>query len=195
MVAKESRLVTEDQEDDGLEAYDDYNGRSILFGQKAVQEANHLLKLEKLELLYCLETNCRQQEMQDDDEQVRDWEMQQIHYGQRSNIDENNLMPTPKATSEIPSNSSTYLVPTIRTLIPIDEIVSSLDAAVLNLEISLKQYTLHQDISSQEAEDSERNLAGYSEQVGLASTRYDYFSGLNGYIEDLVDFLDAKVSD
>ena len=46
----ESRLVTEDQ-DEGVETFDDYSGNALAFGAKAVQEAQDSARREKLELM------------------------------------------------------------------------------------------------------------------------------------------------
>lgn len=88
-----------------------------------------------------------------------------------------------------------FLVPNTATLLGDAEILSEINTAIENLKVSIEQSQNHIDICKKDSESSETSLVKLNEELEAASTRYEYFQGLNSYIVDLVDFLDAKVQD
>lgn len=107
---EESRLEVDEDELDAEEAFDDYKGKSIVFGMNAVKEAKELAKKEKLDLLQYYETNSRNKGEESDDEQVREWEMQRIHLGKRAKqeivLEERGLQKPISIPSKFKTNDS-----------------------------------------------------------------------------------------
>jgi hypothetical protein len=177
----ESRLIRDDQVDE--EDFDDYKGNSIAFGEDAVKLAKEKDRLEKIDLL-----TIRDDDMPDDEE-VKKWELQRIHDGQRSNLEialqqEHTLSAAPMM-EEVP-------IPEMYDLPSIEEVISGMSLAVENLSFTVDQHKHRLSSLDYEMEESHKALDRLESAVKRHSKKYDYFQDLNMYINDLVEFFDVK---
>ena len=128
-------------------------------------------------------------QMMDIDEEVdedNDWEFQQIQYGSKEVILKSQFM---NMTQDLSLDAQ---MPPAPTILSIEQVIEGLEISCSNLELSIKQYQLHQDALTNEDKETESAIVTVNDQIKAASVRYEFFSNLNEYISDLVDFLDAK---
>lgn len=105
---RESRLVTEDQDDsDEDEAFEDHKGKSIVFGARAIREAKDLALQEKYGLVNAYDQigfTFSADDVKMDDE-ARNWELQQIKKGKRTPMDLSLSKPETQKSYKAPVRS------------------------------------------------------------------------------------------
>ncbi|KAI8921588.1 nineteen complex-related protein 2-domain-containing protein [Entophlyctis helioformis] len=183
----ESRLVTEDQEIEGEEAYDDYQGDKIVFGASAVVEAK--AKSKKLmadDLRLAMDDD-------DADEEVLGWEMQQIAKGRRGDL-ELAVNGMGGLRQPVPAVSGTIQpIPQITPIPSVPDIAAALDAAVFNLDTLCKEHELHLNALRSDVETASVDIEKMSLEVVSAGQRYEYFQKLDVFVGNLDEFLDVKM--
>ena len=88
---------------------------------------------------------------------------------------------------------SIFIVPNTIAILSETDILSDITSAIDSLKVSIEQNQKNLEICKKDSELSEETIVKLNEELQVASTRYEYFQGLNSYISDLSDFLDAKV--
>ena len=89
---------------------------------------------------------------------------------------------------------SIFIVPNTIAILSETDILSDITSAIDSLKVSIEQNQKNLEICKKDSELSEETIVKLNEELQVASTRYEYFQGLNSYISDLSDFLDAKVT-
>ncbi|KAJ3274819.1 hypothetical protein HDV01_002023 [Terramyces sp. JEL0728] len=178
-LGKESRIEVDEENMDTEETFDDYKGKSIVFGANAVKEAKELAKKERIDLL-------RDKENESDDEQVREWEMQRIHFGKREKQEIILDVRGKQKPVSIP-------IPNIPESLHVDDTVKNLQFSVENLRGALAGYVQQIDILNRQINDSIDSVAKMKIETETQSNRHDYFQEFTGYIQDLAEFMDSKM--
>ncbi|TPX72934.1 hypothetical protein SpCBS45565_g00256 [Spizellomyces sp. 'palustris'] len=175
----ESRLVTEDEEIEGEEAFEDYEGDRITFGREAVkQEEERRQKEMEGNLIHAQEEDV-------EDEEVRRWEMEQIRKGRKPKL--HDAKPEPKSRPPPPAQiPASVQIPSVST------VCSRLASTLGNLEATHENHIRQLEQIKHEAQKSTIATASLESDTKSSSERYTYFQDLKTYIEDLADFLDTK---
>ncbi|KAJ3291150.1 GC-rich sequence DNA-binding factor [Borealophlyctis nickersoniae] len=176
----ESRLVTEDQEIEGEEAFEDYEGDHINFGADAVKKEEQRRHQE-------MQANLIEAEEEDmEDEELNRWEAEQIRKGGVSQP----LQPQerkdskPLATLKVPSS-----IPVPSIMDASARMASLLRDLELNHDGNVRQLAYIKVEIDKSASSSE----GLEVDRKLSSDRYTFFQELKSFVGDVADFMDAKV--
>ncbi|RKO91327.1 nineteen complex-related protein 2-domain-containing protein, partial [Blyttiomyces helicus] len=179
----ESSLVTEDQEADGPEVFEDYEGDRIVFGSRALREVEERHKTE-------MEGNIIEaQEEEIEDEEVQRWEMEQSRKG-RARRDRKGKAG---ADAEPTPVRKPIRIPAISPLPTFNDAHARLVATLQNLEIDVSSRTSELAQTRRDLEASVAKSAELEGESKLSSQRYNYFQDLRTFIGDFAAFLDAKV--
>ncbi|KND01791.1 uncharacterized protein SPPG_03582 [Spizellomyces punctatus DAOM BR117] len=175
----ESRLVTEDEEIEGEEAFEDYEGDRITFGREAVkQEEERRQKEMEGNLIHAQEEDV-------EDEEVRRWEMEQIRKGRKPKV--HDAKPEPQSRPPAPAQ-----IPASIPIPSVSAVCSRLASTLSNLEATHENHIRQLEQIKHEAQKSTIATASLESDTKGSSERYTYFQDLKTYIEDLADFLDTK---
>ncbi|KAI8902715.1 hypothetical protein BC833DRAFT_572187 [Globomyces pollinis-pini] len=178
-ISNESRLAV-DEDMDIEEAFDDYKGDSIVFGERAVREATEALKQERKDLI-------ANQLIDEDDDEILDWQLQKMNQGKKSTMD-----------IALSNRSSTRKPKTVGVPIPAPctltsvEVMANLDTAIHNLTVLITEHESQIVSTETSRTESRKSIAQFKAAVNMTSTRYDYFQSLESYIVDLCELLDEK---
>ncbi|KAJ3042031.1 hypothetical protein HDV00_008324 [Rhizophlyctis rosea] len=182
IVENESRLVTEDQEIDGEEAFDDYAGDTINFGGDAVKKEERRRKAEfEANLLEAQEEDVEDEE----EEELRQWELEQIRKGRSK---KQNDEPAPSE----PPKPQVYRIPnaiSIPSSTNVSQRITNLVATKQNNHDANLAMLAH---TKADLDTSVSAAAALEVDRKLSSERYTYYQELLQYIRELADFLDAK---
>ncbi|KAL2918797.1 hypothetical protein HK105_201631 [Polyrhizophydium stewartii] len=182
----ESRLVSEEQEIEGEEAFEDYEGTTIAFGRKSAKQfkemAQHAIQDRLDELAGSGEP---------DDDEVRTWELQRIHTSAGADLDAIVAARRPGAARPAPA-SSALPIPEMTPIPLVPDIAAALDKEIALLASTADEHTAQLNAALAEISSSEDALARMESELKLASERYEYFQQLSTYIADLDEFLDVK---
>ncbi|KAI8996079.1 nineteen complex-related protein 2-domain-containing protein [Gaertneriomyces semiglobifer] len=178
----ESRLVTEEQELEGEETFEDYEGDHITFGGHAVQVAQEKRHQEMVQNV--LEAQVPGGE----DEQVLQWEEDQIRKGVKG---------LPRRIPEEASSrrQRTSRIPTAIVIPSITDVCARLNATLLEVETLNQSHTDQLNHVIGELEKSNTALEGLQTDLVEASSRYTFFQDLRTYIGDFAEFLDEKFTE
>ena len=84
-------------------------------------------------------------------------------------------------------------VPNTIAILSENDILSEINNSIEMQKLSILHNQKNLEICKKDSESSQENLVKLNQELQGASARYEYFQGLNSYISDLADFLDAKV--
>ncbi|KAI8827202.1 nineteen complex-related protein 2-domain-containing protein [Fimicolochytrium jonesii] len=180
ILTRESRLVNEDDEDEGPEAFEDYERDRLTFGSAAVKEEEERRKNE-------FEGNLIEaQEDDQEDEELERWEKEQIRKGKKRTTHNTAKVPT---ASQQPKLTK---IPIVAPVIPLISVSARLAANLQELETAHAQHTNQLAMTESELTKSASKATALESDLKQSSDRYDYFNDLRTYIGDLAEFLDAK---
>lgn len=175
---RESRLVTEDQDDD--ENFEDYNDQ-ILFGNDAIKKAA-LLKMKEIE-----QAQKELDEYRKGNEE--EWELQMIHRG----IDERHL--SEKITIEKPVITVEEELQKIPELIDLEQI----DDCIQTLAQTVSEFINHHESNLQQLDFSSKDIIQTKSSITNSvvitqnsSDRYEFFQNLKEFCLDFQEFLEEK---
>ncbi|CAG8492960.1 24650_t:CDS:10 [Gigaspora margarita] len=176
----ESRLVREDDEiGDADEELGQYGDEKLPLGKKAEKEQQRLKKAGIKEMLM-------EVDFDDEDDEIMQWEMEQIKKGGHSLKTSTNQSQSKKPILNIS-------IPTVTSIKSISDVQTILEQKMNDLRYL---HNTHQSELVQIQKNID-NLVKSSEQMEneLQTTkkRYTYFQELKTFVDDLVEFLDAKV--
>ncbi|KAJ3186794.1 hypothetical protein HK101_009594 [Irineochytrium annulatum] len=186
--ANESRLVTEDQEIEGEEAFEDYEEDRITFGNQASKEGEKGKRTKEIQDMlagtYLGERN------EDEDDVLRDWEQQRVR--------ESKGRADPRATNYYKDGGYTALpdvaIPTATRLITSDKVYSRLDEQIRLLETDLADQRRASEHHVASLATSKEDVIKLEADLKAASERYTYFQELMAFMSTLAGFLDAKTA-
>ncbi|CAG8595752.1 2391_t:CDS:10 [Dentiscutata erythropus] len=178
----ESRLVREDDEmGDADEELGQYVEEKLPLGKKAEKEHQRLKKAGIKEMLM-------EVDFDDEDDEIMQWEMEQIKKG-------GHFLKTSTNQSQSKKPVTNISIPNVTSIKSISEVQTILDQKMNELRYL---HNTHQSelVQIQKNIDS---LVKSSEQMenDLQTTkkRYTYFQEIKTFVDDLVEFLDAKFPD
>ncbi|KAK5670746.1 hypothetical protein BDV3_005058 [Batrachochytrium dendrobatidis] len=181
----ESRLLTEDQEIDGEEAFEDNQGNTIEFGAQTAKKVKENFKRAMQD-----EIMMADQDIEDDSE-VKQWELQQISKGHCMDLE---LADMSAVLKKPPMSNDIQHVPEIAPIPSVPDIIFTLDKQIMELTDLANEHTFQLNSSLAEINASEQAIIKMDLELKLLSERYDYFQQLFTYVIDLDGFLDAKLT-
>ncbi|TPX55683.1 hypothetical protein PhCBS80983_g05116 [Powellomyces hirtus] len=175
-----SRLVHEDDDEgEGEESFQDYEGNRITFGSAAVkQEEERRQKEFEGNLVTAQEENVV-------DEEVERWEREQIRKGKKHAP--LNTAVEPKAEAPKPTK-----IPAAAPILSISDVCSRLASTLSQAETSFKIHEEQLAHVRSEMDNSVAAKTALTADLRSSSERHDYFHDLRTYIGDLAEFLDVK---
>ncbi|TPX40917.1 hypothetical protein SeMB42_g03589 [Synchytrium endobioticum] len=176
----ESRLVTEEQDGDGAEPFEDYEGDTITFGAAAVKEAEAKRKQQfQAELI----------EAQDDEDDAgRIWEEEQL----RRVAQIQQRQKTVKEPTAKPAVRELVHIPNVSPLPTMNGVVARINVLLNTLQESHAQHQSQISQAKADLEVSKRAEIALRKDISRASDRYTYFQEFKTYVNDLAEFLDDK---
>ncbi|KAJ1344051.1 hypothetical protein BSLG_001191 [Batrachochytrium salamandrivorans] len=182
----ESRILTEDQEIDGEEAFDDNKGDTIAFGTKTAQQVKDMSKRE-------IQDDLNLAQAQDcDDDEIQQWELQQIVKGRGMELD---IVGMGQALRKPPMSNDIHqgMFPDIVPIPSVPDIIAALDKDIACLTEVSNEHIAQLNSSLADMDASEQAITRMNSALKQSSERYDFFQRLSNFIVDLDEFLDAKM--
>ncbi|CAG8739635.1 9811_t:CDS:10, partial [Racocetra persica] len=175
----ESRLVREDDEiGDADEELGQYVEEKVPLGKKAEKEHQRLKKAGIKEMLM-------EVDFEDEDDEIMQWEMEQIKKGGHSLKTSTNQPQSKKPAVNIS-------IPTVTSIKSISEVQTILEQKMNDLRYL---HSTHQS----ELVQTQKNIDGLvkssaqiENELQTTKKRYTYFQELKTFVENLVEFLDDK---
>ena len=166
-----SRLMTEEQEIEGEEAFDDHKGAIISF---ATHDAASVKKSQAKAIQDSL--------MEDVDEESNQWELQQIQKGIPLQIGKQpepslNIMPIPEMVS----------IPTVAA------IQLEIDSVIHSLESEYKEHAEQLQLSLKSIPVLQSSIATINNDLTVASAKHDFFQQTLVFVNTLASFLEDKM--
>ncbi|KAI9101299.1 nineteen complex-related protein 2-domain-containing protein [Phlyctochytrium arcticum] len=171
----ESRLVNEDDEEEGEEPFEDHAGDRIHFGGDAVQKEELRRKAER-------EGNFVTAQEEDSEEEIHRWELEQIRKGGRTKLKEDLQSSRPQ----------TYKIPASASIPSVGEVCARLNAALAALELSQKTHVSQLEQLKAEAAKSLKATKDLQNDTKGAAARYDFYQDFSTFVGDFAEFLDTK---
>eukprot|EP00842_Homolaphlyctis_polyrhiza_P004643 jgi/Hompol1/517/HPOL_001514-RA len=182
----ESRLVTEDEELEGQESFADYEGNTISFGPDAAKKATARSMQQMTQ-----EFELAQSGAQDDDE-TRQWELQQMHKAAFSNGQD--IVMGSRQLNVPRANAGHLPIPEISVIPQVPDIIAVLDKEISTLTMLADEHKSQLNVSIAEIEASETAARHLDTELAHSSARYEYFQQLSTFVVDLDEFIDAKMT-
>ncbi|KAJ3327068.1 GC-rich sequence DNA-binding factor [Blyttiomyces sp. JEL0837] len=196
----ESRLVTEDQEIEGEEVFEDYEGNRIAFGAKDAKA----LKESKQRSIRAGIDDLSVNDFEEDD---AEWEKEQIKKvrGHQATYPPNSTTPKqlPIQTasrfklqfiSHFPAHTHTpALVPEMIPLLAVNTVCDNLAASLEIIRAGIKDDDKILSDSQSFVTNVDLQTDKLKDEMREASTRYNYFQELAIFVNSLADLLDVKI--
>ncbi|KAJ3023027.1 UNVERIFIED_CONTAM: GC-rich sequence DNA-binding factor 2 [Siphonaria sp. JEL0065] len=197
----ESRLVTEDQEEDEPEAFEAHEGDRIMFGNKTAEQ----LKLDRKKTIQSHLMDMDEEDGggsndEEDDEESRLWQDEQIRlasngFASKKKKNNSGRKSNPYDDDELDGirGYNEFAMPTSTPLVPATDVLKSLTVSLSNLDLEIKQnsHTLASTESIRVS--SESHIKTLQGDIQSASKRYTYYQELVGKWSSFADLLDAKM--
>ncbi|KAI8814944.1 nineteen complex-related protein 2-domain-containing protein [Cladochytrium replicatum] len=186
--ANESRLVDEDQEEEGEEPFEDHAGDRVLFGSAAVKHAEQ----QRTEKVRADLLNYQEEEIEDDE--VKQWEMDQLRKGGVVNPEK----ALPNRSSKKGSNVAAQVrparrVPAPRPLPVLQDVVSNLTSAMMKARVRRDDESAYVTMAANRVAELKADVASLQTEISdTKSQRYEFYARLWRYVNDYGSFLDAK---
>ncbi|KAJ3074497.1 hypothetical protein HK102_005779, partial [Quaeritorhiza haematococci] len=182
----ESRLVDEDQEIEGEEAFEDQQGDRFAFGGTAAKDADARRKEEFRENLV------EAQEEEVEDEEVRKWEAEQMKKGALAQQDQWEAEQKRKE-KQAKSVRRTAPIPEPTALPTLPSLTSLLSTHLTHLTLSTNESREAMDNLTTSLSISQQKQTSLTQTVKKRAETYDWFQKMRTYVEDFAGFLDAKI--
>ncbi|KXS13409.1 hypothetical protein M427DRAFT_156693 [Gonapodya prolifera JEL478] len=187
--ARESRLMTEDQEYEGEEAFEDHEGDHIAFGAKDNAKA-------KMERRAGIASHLADAQGDDDDrdEDMEEWEKEHIRIGgARATLEAQERFDDENRGRK--STARAFAVPEPTAIPTLSDLNSQITTVLSSLRSSMSSNdTLVDHLSNQIAE-STKSSASLKHDVEVLGDRYALTQETREFISDLAEFLDEKVAE
>ncbi|KAG0290912.1 hypothetical protein BGZ96_005633 [Linnemannia gamsii] len=181
---RDTRLIREedDEMDDGEADLDRVLGDKLALGQSAQRQAEKNRRAARKEMIEDMDAD------EEDEEETREWEMQQIRNAGVVNRDAG------KNKATVPVHR-TVAIPTVTQVPNIAEVKRRLHDRFSSLKIQLSEHQSQlKQIHVEEAEINIRTVES-GEAMTKASARYTFFQELRGYCRNLAAFFEEKYPD